>query len=72
MVLLLMVTLLLFCAAAAICSWRYCADEGLRQEMVQLIRLFKDSLTSSGRWQAAFAELEPPIQQKLASMCGVS
>ena len=42
------------------------------QDMVGLMRLFKGSLTSSGRWQAVYAELEPPMQQKLASMCGVS
>lgn len=57
--------------AAAIVSWRHVADQGLQQDMVQLVQTFKEAATASGQWQQMMGQLEPAVRDKLISMCGV-
>ncbi|KXZ52849.1 hypothetical protein GPECTOR_8g231 [Gonium pectorale] len=55
---------------AAFASWRSLACEGLRNEMAQIVQLFKASLAPSGRWEAVLAGVTEPVRGKLAAMFG--
>ena len=55
----------------AIVSWRHVGCEGLHNELTQLMQGYKAQLVAMGQWEAAMASLQPAVQQKLATMCGL-
>lgn len=55
-------------AAGAITSWRYIADDGLRQALVQLLRYLHDGV-GPDQWAALTGALDPSVRGKLQEMC---
>lgn len=55
--------------AAAIVSWHHIACEGLANDLVQLVRGFRENLVAAGQWPQAEAAMEPAVRQKLQVMC---
>lgn len=49
----------------AFTSWRRFVDNGLHNEMGQVMQLYKQSLAAAGQWDAATGSLPPPIKEKL-------
>eukprot|EP00775_Hariotina_reticulata_P001226 gene1226-1564_t len=54
--------------AGAITSWRYIADDGLRQALVQLLRYLHDGV-GPDQWAALTGALDPSVRGKLHEMC---
>mmetsp|Transcript_21721 Transcript_21721/g.47478 ORF Transcript_21721/g.47478 Transcript_21721/m.47478 type:complete len:916 (+) Transcript_21721:105-2852(+) len=54
---------------AAVVSWRRISCDGLRNEITQIMQVFKQHFTASGSWQQVMSALDVPIQQKLVQMC---
>ncbi len=54
----------------AITSWRVVRCEGLANELVQIMTLYKQTLGSMGQWDTYMAQLEPGVVEKLTRMCG--
>jgi hypothetical protein len=52
----------------ALTSWRYIADEGLAQGLIQLLRYLHDGVGGE-RWGALVGGLEPGVRAKLQEMC---
>ncbi|PNH11707.1 Transportin-1 [Tetrabaena socialis] len=55
---------------AAFASWRRVGCEGLRNEMAQLMQLYKANLAASGQWEQVYARVGEPIRGKLGQMFG--
>ena len=55
----------------AVTSWQRVANDGLQNELVQLMQGYKQQLTASGQWEQAMAAVSPAVKQKLSTMCGV-
>ncbi len=49
----------------AFTSWRRFVDNGLHNEMGQVMQLYKQSLAAAGQWDAATGSLPQPIKEKL-------
>ncbi|KAL0043428.1 hypothetical protein WJX79_004487 [Trebouxia sp. C0005] len=49
----------------AFTSWRRFVDNGLHNEMGQVMQLYKQSLAAAGQWDAATGSLAQPIKEKL-------
>lgn len=58
----------MLCSAFA--SWRRIACEGLRNEMAQILQLYKTNLAARGLWEQVYANVPGPVQDKLAQMFG--
>ncbi|GLC37773.1 hypothetical protein PLESTB_001475300 [Pleodorina starrii] len=58
----------MLCSAFA--SWRRIECEGLRNEMAQILQLYKTNLAASGRWEQVVANVPEPVRGKLAQMFG--
>ena len=54
---------------AAFVSWKRLNDEGLRNEMVQIVLVFREQLGKVGGWDALADTLEPSVRVKLSTMC---
>lgn len=55
----------------AIVSWHSLRCEGLANELVQIMRLYKTTLESVGQWDGYMGQLEPAVRDKLVRMCGL-
>ncbi|KAK9804853.1 hypothetical protein WJX72_008726 [[Myrmecia] bisecta] len=55
----------------AIVSWRMIRCEGLRNEISQMMQLYKQSLTAIGQWNHVMAALSPAVRDKLTQMCNL-
>jgi hypothetical protein len=55
----------------AIVSWHALHCEGLANELVQIMCLYKQRLESVGQWEGYFNQLEPAVRDKLTRMCGL-
>ena len=49
----------------AFTSWRRFVDNGLHNEMGQVMQLYKQSLAAAGQWDAATGSLPQPVKEKL-------
>lgn len=49
----------------AFTSWRRFVDNGLHNEMGQVMQLYKQSLAAAGQWDAVTGSLPQPIKEKL-------
>ncbi|KAG2439212.1 hypothetical protein HXX76_004574 [Chlamydomonas incerta] len=60
----------MLCAAFA--SWRRVGCEGLRNEMAQILQLYKTNLSAAGpgRWEQVVAGVAEPVRGKLQQMFG--
>lgn len=56
----------------AFASWRHLQCEGLRNDMAQIVQLYKAHLTAAGpgRWEQTSAGVGEPVRTKLAQMFG--
>jgi hypothetical protein len=57
-----------FCLAGAVTSWRYIADQQLRQGMVQMMRYLHDGM-GAARWADKMQQLDPGMRAKLEEFC---
>ena len=55
----------------AFVSWRQIRDPGLLNEMGAIMQMYKQSLSSSGHWEAAQASLAAPVLDKLLQTYGL-
>lgn len=53
----------------AVTSWRHIRDEGLLNEMIQIMQLYKQHLTAGGMWQQALNSLPRAVRDKLTTLC---
>ena len=53
----------------AVTSWRHIRDEGLLNEMIQIMRLYKQHLSACGAWSQALASLPQAVRDKLITLC---
>ena len=53
----------LLCEAFA--SWRRFLDNGLHNEMAQVMQLYKQSLAAAGQWDAATSNLSQHVRERL-------
>ncbi|KAG2499029.1 hypothetical protein HYH03_003214 [Edaphochlamys debaryana] len=58
----------MLCAAFA--SWQRVGCEGLRNEMNQILQLYKANLIATGRWEQVFTSVPERVRGKLAVMFG--
>lgn len=60
----------MLCAAFA--SWRRVGCEGLRNEMAQILQLYKANLAAAGpgRWEQVVSGVAEPVRGKLQQMFG--
>ena len=49
----------------AFTSWRRFADNGLHNEMAQVMQLYKQSLAAASQWDAATGSLPQPVRERL-------
>lgn len=54
--------------AGAVCSWRFIADEQLRQGMVQMMRYLHDGM-GAARWAEKVQQLDAGLRGKLEGFC---
>ncbi|GLI64504.1 hypothetical protein VaNZ11_007770 [Volvox africanus] len=55
---------------SAFASWRRIGCEGLRNEMAQILQLYKANLAVSGRWEQIYADVPDSVRGKLSQMFG--
>ncbi|EFJ40829.1 hypothetical protein VOLCADRAFT_107966 [Volvox carteri f. nagariensis] len=58
----------MLCSAFA--SWRRVGCEGLRNEMAQILQLYKANLVALGRWEVVFGDVPDAVRGKLVQMFG--
>jgi hypothetical protein len=51
-----------------VCSWRFIADEQLRQGMVQMMRYLHDGM-GAARWAEKVQQLDVGLRGKLEGFC---